>query len=45
VGLVTIAPSVDVDLTAVGKETNIVDPDLSFLEDPPESTPLIQPAS
>jgi hypothetical protein len=40
-----MTPGVNIELTAVGRGTNAADPDISFLEEPPESTPLIRPAS
>ena len=42
---VTMTMGVDVELIAVGRRRNAADPDIGFLEEPPESTPLIRPAS
>jgi hypothetical protein len=36
---------VNVELSAVGRGTKAADPDISFFDEPPRSTPLIRPAS
>jgi hypothetical protein len=38
-------PSDDAELTAVGRGTKAADPDISFFDELPKSTLLIQPTS